>query len=309
MNIQEIIDALYARFRNINDGTIADYIPELARANPDWFGIAVVDMQGNVYTAGNADVLFTIQSMSKPFTYGLALEDHGRDYVQSRIGVEPSGQSFNSIMLDEYSSRPYNPMVNAGAIVTSSLIEGEDLSDKLKRMLHMFRTYAGRDLHIDLPTYLSERKTGHRNRAIAHLMRGFNMLDSDIDETLDLYFQQCSVAVNCQDMATMAATLANNGKNPITSIQAIPSEYIRDLLSVMYTCGMYDSSGYWAYAVGIPAKSGVSGGIWGVVPGRMGIAVFSPLVDDVGHSVRGMKVFEALSQKLCLHVFNACEPR
>lgn len=306
MDIQKIIEELYHQHKNNQDGCVSDYIPELARADPNTFAIVVVDVEGNTYRIGDTNQLFTIQSMSKPFTYGLALADHGRDYVQTRIGVEPTGQSFNSIILDERSGRPYNPMVNSGAIAVASLIQGADAPERLKRMLTMFKAYAGRDLHIDMPTFLSERKTGHRNRAIAHLMQGFGMLASDLDEALDLYFQQCALAVNCQDIATMAATIANGGQNPITGTQAIPSEYIRDLLSIMYTCGMYDSSGWWAYAVGLPAKSGVSGGIWGVAPGRMGIAVYSPLVDAVGHSVRGVQVFEALSRQLCLHVFDAC---
>ena len=247
--------------------------------------------------------------MSKPFTYGLALEDHGRDGVLKRIGVEPTGRSFNAIVLDERSGRPYNPMVNAGAIAVANMIQGDDAAQCLKRMLAMFEHYAGRALHIDVPTYLSERKTGHRNRAIAYLMRNFSMIDDNIDDTLDLYFQQCALKVDCRDVALMAATLANHGVNPKTGIRAIEQQYVRDLLSVMYTCGMYDASGTWAYRVGLPAKSGVSGGIWAVVPGRMGICVYSPRIDDFGHSVRGVHVFEALADELHLHIFDMMNGR
>lgn len=304
MTLQALIERLHERFEPLTEGHIPDYIPEIASVDPTYFAICIVDIESNVYAVGDCEQIFTLQSMSKPFTYGMALEDHGRETVLQRIGVEPTGQSFNSIVLDERTGRPYNPMVNAGAIAVANLIKGEDSTARLKRMLDMFSRYAGRKVHVDSPTFLSERKTGHRNRAIAHLMRNANMLNDNIDDTLDLYFQQCAVSVTCEDVAMMAATFANHGVNPKTGQLAIQPEYVRDLLSVMYTCGMYDASGAWAYHVGLPAKSGVSGGIWAVVPGRMGIAVYSPRVDEYGHSVRGVKVFEALSAALNLHIFD-----
>ena len=237
------------------------------------------------------------------FAYGLALEDHGRNYVLTRVGVEPTGDAFNAIILDEQSNRPLNPMVNAGAIATTSLIKGSGATERLNRMLDMFRRYIGRDVFVDISVFTSERSTGHRNRAMAHLMLNFGMIAPNIEESLDLYFQQCAVMVNCHDLAVMAATLANKGINPVTKERAVDSSYIKDILSVMYTCGMYNFAGEWAYKIGIPAKSGVCGGIIAVVPNQMGIGVFSPRLDARGNSVRGVKVCEELSQQLGLHLF------
>ena len=194
-------------------------------------------------------------------------------------------------------------MVNAGAIATTSLIKGYGATERLNRMLEMFQRYIGHDIFVDISVFMSERTTGHRNRAMAHLMLNFGMIDQKIDEALDLYFQQCSIMVNCHDLALMAATLANKGINPITKEQAVKTCYIKDILSVMYTCGMYNFAGEWAYKVGLPAKSGVSGGIMVVVPNLGGIAVFSPLLDGNGNSIRGIKVCEELSQELRLHLF------
>jgi glutaminase len=262
-------------------------------------------VDGQVYEVGDYEQLFTIQSISKAFVYGLALEEHGRDYVLTKVGVEPTGDAFNSIIqLEESSKRPYNPMVNAGAIATTSLIKGSSPSERLNCLLSMFERYVGHNLFIDMPVFLSERTTGHRNRAMAHLMLNFGMIDEKIDEALDLYFQQCSVMVNCRDLATMAATLANCGINPVTQQRAVEARYIRDILTVMYTCGMYNVAGQWAYKVGLPAKSGVSGGIIVVVPQKMGIAVFSPPLDSHGSSVRGMRVCEDLSERIGLHMFD-----
>lgn len=300
----ELLQTLHKRYQSVREGKVADYIPELSKVDPDLFSICIVTTQGEIYHVGDHEHLFTVQSISKVFSYGLALEDHGRNYVLTRVGVEPTGEDFNSIVLDEASKRPYNPMVNAGAIATTSLIKGKTPVDRLNRLLEMFNRYIGHDVFIDVSVFLSERMTGHRNRAMAHLMRNFGMIDDPIEESLDLYFQQCSVLVNCQDLAIMAATLANRGINPVTQERAIDRRYVRDLLSVMYTCGMYNFAGEWAYPVGFPAKSGVSGGIIGVVPNQMGIGIFSPPLDVRGNSVRGVQVCEALSQELNLHVFD-----
>ncbi|MFQ4141613.1 glutaminase A [Chlorogloeopsis sp. ULAP02] len=301
--LQSFLDDLHDKYKSEQEGAVADYIPELAKVNPDAFSICIVTINGDVYRVGDYNQLFTIQSISKVFVYGLALEDHGREYILTRVGVEPTGDAFNAIVLDEESKRPYNPMVNAGAIATTSLIKGFGASERLNRMLDMFRRYIGHDVFVDIAVFTSERTTGHRNRAMAHLMLNFGMIDEPIDEALDLYFQQCAVMVNCHDLAVMAATLANKGINPITKEQAVDSRYIKDILSVMYTCGMYNFAGEWAYKVGLPAKSGVSGGIIAVVPNQMGIAVFSPRLDLRGNSVRGVKVCEELSQYFGLHLF------
>ncbi|MFB2934500.1 glutaminase A [Aerosakkonemataceae cyanobacterium BLCC-F154] len=299
-----VLQDLHQKYQHLQEGELADYIPELAKVNPDLFSICVMTTDGQIFAVGDYQHLFTIQSISKVFVYGMALEEHGRDYVLTKVGVEPTGEAFNSIVLDEMSKRPYNPMVNAGAIATTSLIKGSGPTERLNRMLDMFRRYIGHDIFIDISVFMSERTTGHRNRAIAHLMLNFGMIDRNIEEVLDLYFQQCALMVNCQDLAVMAATLANNGVNPLTGEQAIKRDYVRDILSVMYTCGMYNFTGEWVYNVGLPAKSGVSGGIMVVVPNKLGIAVFSPLLDERGNSVRGVKICEELSQKYGLHIFD-----
>lgn len=303
--LRDYLMELHQKYQSLDTGNVADYIPELAQANPSWFGISVATVDGQVYDVGDFQERFTIQSISKAFVYGLALEDHGREQVLSRVGVEPTGDAFNSIVLDEKTNRPYNPMVNAGAIATTDLIKGATATERLKRILEMFRRYTGRALSVDMPVALSEQATGDRNRAIAYLMKNFGMISDRTEETLNLYFQQCSIQVSCHDLAVMAATLANRGSNPVTGEQCIDSRYIQDVLSVMHTCGMYDYAGEWAYRVGIPAKSGVGGGIVAVVPGKLGIGVFSPLLDIKGNSVRGIKVCEDLTRDFGLHLYNA----
>ncbi|MEM9163296.1 MAG: glutaminase A [Cyanobacteria bacterium P01_F01_bin.4] len=303
--LQNFLGDLHSRYRALDEGHPASYIPELAKADPNWFGISVVTTDGQIFEVGDVQQKFTIQSISKVFAYGLALEDHGREELLEKVGVEPTGDPFNSLIrLDEDSKRPFNPMINAGAIATTSLIDGADPTEKLNRLLAMFEHYLDHEVFIDMATFMSERSTGHRNRAMAHLMLNFGMIDHNIEAALDLYFQQCAVMVTCQDLAMMTATLANQGKHPITHKQAVNPDYVRDILSVMYTCGMYNRAGEWAYRVGIPAKSGVSGGIIAVVPGKAGIATFSPPIDANGNSVRGLYVFEELSRKYGLHLFD-----
>lgn len=297
---------VHREFKDLDDGLVADYIPELAKADPKDFGISIVTANGSVYEVGQCAQKFTIQSVSKAFMYGLALEDLGREKTLERVGVEPTGDPFNSIIkLDESSNRPHNPMVNAGAIATAGMIQGETLPNRLNRVLDMFEKYAAHRLDVDMAVYSSEKTTGHRNRALAHLMLNFGMIDSNIDEILDLYFQQCSILVNAHDLAVMGATLANDGRNPISNSQAIDPLYIQDVLSVMYTCGMYDYAGQWAYDVGLPAKSGVGGGICAVVPGLMGIGIYSPPLDIKGNSVRGVRACEKLSRDLGLHILGS----
>lgn len=299
------LNELHLKYRNLGEGAVADYIPELARANPDWFAICAVTPDGQIYEIGDYEQQFTIQSMSKPFVYGLALEDHGRDAVLQRVGVEPTGDAFNSIIKLDSSNRPHNPCVNAGAIATTSMIKGNGPTERLNRMLELFRKYIGRKAYVDMSVFMSERTTGHRNRAIAYLMLNFGMIENEVEQILDLYFQQCSILVTCRDMAVMGATLANGGVNPLTGERALDANYIRDVLTVMYTCGMYDYAGEWAYSVGLPAKSGVAGGIFAVVPNKLGIAVYSPRLDSRGNSVRGIRVCEELSQNFGMHLFDA----
>ena len=269
-----------------------------------WFAICLATIDGEIFCAGDHDRPFALQSISKVFVYGLALEDHGRDYVLTRVGVEPSGDAFNSIVFDERNNRPYNPMVNAGALVATDLVEGEDPTEDLERILGVLRRYAGdEDMKVDEDVFALEMRSADRNRATSYLMRSYGMISHAVEENLALYLRQCSVCVTSRDLAVMAATLANGGVNPVTKEQALASRYVRDVLSVMHTCGMYDFAGEWAYQVGIPAKSGVSGGILAVVPGKLGIGVFSPGLDAYGNSVRGVKVCEEISDRLGLHIF------
>ncbi|MGE0493453.1 MAG: glutaminase A [Vulcanimicrobiota bacterium] len=305
----ELLSQLYERYRDLDEGVVANYIPELAKADPSWFGISLVGVDGQVSEVGDSRRNFTIQSVSKPFVYGMALEHQGRAAVLERVGVEPTGDAFNSIIrLDEKSKRPYNPMVNAGAIAITALLPGQGPTQKLNRVLDTFGAYVGHEVLADMSVFMSERTSGHRNRAIAHLMLNFGMIEEKVEEILDLYFQQCSLLINATDLAVMAATLANGGVNPTTGVRAIEGDYVRDILSVMFTCGLYDYTGEWVYSVGLPAKSGVGGGLLAVVPGRMGIGVFSPPLDARGNSVRAIRVCQDLSARLGLHVFEQSLP-
>lgn len=299
---------LHEKYQSLNEGAVAERIPKLAGAQPEWFGICVVTVDGQVFEVGNCSQQFTIGSISKPFVYGQALEDYGREYVSSKVSVEPTGETFNSIVLDGTTKRPYNPLVNAGALATTDLIKGNGATERHKRMLDMFERYTGRKHDIDVSVFVSEKAMGNRHRAIAYLMLNFGMVTDRIEETLDLYFQQCSILVNARDLAVMAATLANGGVNPITKQRAIDERYIQDMISVMLTCGMYDFSWKWAYQVGMPAQSGISGGMTAVVPQKLGIGVFSPPLDENGNSVRGIKVCEHLSKDFGLHLFNVAQP-
>ena len=302
--IQDFLEELHRKCAGDNSGNVATYIPELAKADPDLFGICLVTANGAVYEVGDTHQEFTIQSISKPFVYGLALEDNGRDETLQRVGVEPTGDAFNSISLDPETGRPRNPMINAGAIATAGLIAGKSPASRFKRILETFSLYAGRELSVDKTVYLSESETGHRNRAIGHMLRNFDKLTGDPAPTTEIYFQQCSISVTCRDLGVMAATLANRGVNPLTGKQALRGEYVESVLSVMGTCGMYDYAGEWLYTVGIPAKSGVAGGVLAVLPGQIGIGVFSPRLDAHGNSVRGIQVCKELSRALDLHIYN-----
>jgi glutaminase len=290
--------AIFEKVATSTDGTVADYIPALAEANPDWFGVSLTTVDGHRYDLGDSDVRFTIQSISKPFVFGLALDEYGVEGVQHRVGVEPSGDPFNAIEVDVESGRPYNPMVNTGAILTTSLVPGglAQIRDGLSR-------FAGRTLPLDERVLESERSTGDRNRAIAYLMRNFGMLEGDVDECLEAYFSQCSLEVDAADLATMSATLANGGVNPLSARRVMREQHVPQVLSVMSTCGMYDYAGEWGYRVGLPAKSGVSGAVLAVLPGQFGLAVFSPPLDKHGNSVRGIDFCTALSEQFGLHQF------
>ena len=310
--IDERLNDLYLRHVPVDDEDIdrfyesgrGYYQPGPSGGERDTFGICLADLDGVVHGAGDHEEAFAIHSISKVFAYALALADHGSDHVMDRVGVEPSGDSFNSIVLDPLHHRPYNPMINAGAIATCDLVAGKDSEEKVQRIVEVMRMCAG-NAHLDVDQEVFERewRTADRNRAIAYLMRSHGSLVGDVEETLWVYLRQCSVMVTCDDMARMAATLANGWVNPATGARPLPTARVRDVLSVMFSCGMYDFAGEWAFDVGVPAKSSVSGGILAVVPDKMGIATYSPGLDPHGNSVRGVRVCQEVSRRLGLHVF------
>ncbi len=302
--VETFLRRAHAHTAPIQDGEVATYIPELGRADPSLFGLAIATVDGVTYAVGDADTPFTVQSISKPFMYGLALDQCGRKEVAKHVGVEPTGAAFNAVVFDEVNHRACNPMVNAGAIAVSALTtRGCHYDTRRKTMRDLFSRYAGRTLLIDESVFRSERATGERNRVIAALMRQAAMLEGDTEEILDLYFSQCSVLATCRDLALMAATLANNGVQPVTGERVLGHDHVIDVLTAMHSCGMYNYAGQWAQDVGIPAKSGVSGAIIGVIPGQMGLAVFSPRLDPFGNSVRGIAAFKHVIEALGMHVF------
>jgi glutaminase len=291
-------------------GEVASYIPELANVDPDGFGASVVSVHGRTHSAGDADRQFTIQSVSKAFVYALAISELGVDEVHRHVGFEPSGEPFNAISLEPKTGRPDNPLINAGAIVTSSLIDGPTVDDRFERVRSFLSACAGRELVVDNDVFTSEADTGDRNRALAFLARSHGVLRQSVDDATGVYFRQCSLAVTTADLAVMGATLANGGVNPLTKRRVMGERAATLTLSIMATCGMYDHSGEWMARVGLPAKSGVGGGIVAVQPAQFGIGVYSPRLDSWGNSVRGSAVLQTLSEDFDLHVFDhPDEPR
>ncbi len=293
----------YDDFRDDMSGAVANYIPELSKADPTLFGIAIATIDGHVYEVGDSTAPFTIQSVSKAFVFALALEMLGADQVEEFVGVEPSGEAFNSIRLNA-KNQPFNPMVNAGAIACSGLIykvKGAGAFDAIHDMLCRF---AGRRLAVDEAVHASESATGDRNRAIGWMLRNYGIVKDDVNAVLDAYFRQCAVLVTARDLAVMAATLANNGVNPVTGERVVSPLAVARTLSVMTSSGMYDYAGEWVYRVGMPAKSGVGGGIIAALPSQIGLGTFSPLLDEHGNSVRGLRLCEDLSAHFDLHVLN-----
>ena len=297
------LDRCHVDFANEIGGTVADYIPELGKADPAHFGISLATLDGHVYEVGDTRIPFTIQSMSKPFVFALALDTLGAVRVEGAIGVEPSGDPFNSIRLNA-DNHPFNAMVNAGAITCSGLIREAKGDGAFEYIRDALSRFAGRKLDVDETVFSSETVSGDRNRAIAYLLRTSHVLSENVDAVLETYFRQCAVLVTARDTAVMAATLANRGINPVTGEQVMTPYAISRTLSVMTSSGMYDFAGEWIYRVGIPAKSGVGGGILAALPARLGLGSYSPKLDSHGNSVRGIKVCEALSRHYDLHMLN-----
>lgn len=288
---------------NRNDqGALADYIPELASADPNKLALALSTIDGTTYATGDEDTEFTIQSMSKPFAYALALKHLGLEAVLAKVGVEPSGEAFNQISLDAKNKIPKNPMINSGAITTHSLIHAEAGADRAETLRVFLSELAGRELEFDEQVYRSEIDTAFRNLSIGYMLRTVGVLDEDPVAIVHGYIKQCAIKVTVKDLAQMAGVLANGGVQAKTGKRLLSRVVVRQVLSVMMTCGMYDAAGDWLTSVGIPAKSGVAGGIIGVLPGQVGIAVFSPKLDEHGNSARGIEIMERLSSDMGLHL-------
>ncbi|AVQ28107.1 MULTISPECIES: glutaminase A [Fusobacterium] len=286
-------------------GTVASYIPELDKAKKDALGLYIIDVNGNEYCSGDWDTKFTIQSISKIVTLMLAILDNGEEYVFSKVGMEPTGDPFNSIKKLETSSRrkPYNPLINAGAIAIASMIKGKDVRDKFQRLLDFLRKISEDEtLDVNYKIYCGESETGNRNRAMGYFLKGEGIIEGDVEDALDIYFKQCSIEVTAKTLAKIALFLANNGK--LSSGEIVITPRIATIVkTLMVTCGMYDSSGEFAVRAGIPSKSGVGGGILSVVPGKMGIGVYGPSLDKKGNSIAGVLLLEDLSSELNLTIF------
>jgi glutaminase len=303
--VQKAVDAAHAKFRTLKEGKNADYIPALAKVNPDLFGIAVVTADGKAYTAGDVKTEVSIQSISKVFTMAQVIQEQGVDSVEKRIGVDATGARFNSIIAIEAvrtvvgSGAPeMNPLVNPGAISATSMVQGKTSDEVWKKIIGFHNDAAGRSLNVLQDVYKSESDTNQRNQAIGALMLAYGYIKENWQQAVDLYTRQCSIGVNAQDLATMAATLAFGGRNPVTGKQVMDLAKVPGVLSVMATAGLYDDSGKWLYHTGLPAKSGVGGGIIAVSPGKFGIAVVSPPLDDAGNSVRAQRAITAISNAL-----------
>lgn len=297
--IQSLLHTAHQSLKDVQEGKNADYIPALAKVDSKLFGIALVTTDGNVFTEGDVDSLFSIQSISKVFTLALVLQESGEQSVEDNVGVDATGQVFNSIdAIEQHKGFEQNPFVNAGAIATAGMVIGQTDKEKWDKILGIHRAFAGRQLEVNQPVYESEAATNQRNQAIAALMAAYGHIKDDSKMVTDVYTRQCSINVNAKDLAVMASTLANGGKNPVTGKTVIDAKHVSKILAVMATAGLYDDSGIWLYNVGLPAKSGVGGGIIAVAPGKFGIAAFSPPLDPAGNSVRSQRAIEMISTEL-----------
>lgn len=307
--VESLVEAAHRRCRLDTDGVVADYIPALADADPDWFAVCVAEIDGDVHNAGDADVEFSIQSISKAFVYALVCEALGRRVVSDRIGVNNTGLPFDSVMAIELNDgHPMNPMVNAGAIATTALIPGDTADDRWEAIVSGLSAFAGRPLDVDEAVYRSESETNQRNRAIARLMASYGRIDADLPAVVDVYTRQCALAVTCRDLAVMGATLAGGGVNPLTGRRVVSAGVCRDTLAVLAATGAYERSGEWLFEIGLPGKSGVSGGLVTIAPGKGGIGTFSPRLDAAGNSVRGQRATAYLSRVLGLNIFASQTP-
>ena len=288
------------------EGKVASYIPELSKADPNDFGIYIISKEGKIDRAGDFDKPFTMQSVIKPIILLLALEDNGRERVNELCGVEATGKPFDAFNYSDraLTSEHINPMINAGAIALCTLVKGEDYGVRFTRLLELARKLSGNDtLSVNEAVYQSEKATGNKNRALAYMLKAYGMIDGDIEDVLDMYFKACSIQATCRDLANIGTILANHGWSAFTGEQVISEEHARYVNAIMAICGMYDGSGEFALKVGVPAKSGVGGGIMVSVPGRMGIGIYSPALDKKGNSLAGVKALELIDKEIKLSVF------
>ncbi|WP_132544274.1 glutaminase A [Plasticicumulans lactativorans] len=297
--VETAVNAAYEKYRTLHEGKNADYIPALAQVDPELYGIALVTVDGKVYTAGDIRSEVSIQSISKVFTMAKVIEESGPQAIFNNPGVDATGQVFNSIVaIEQYKGAEMNAMVNPGAITATSMVGGTNYDEIWGRILDYYGEFAGRKLAVLEDVYQSEAATNQRNQAIGRLMYAYGRIKDNPDRATDIYTRQCAVGVNARDLATMAATLANGGRNPLTGRQVLKPDYVPEVLAVMATAGLYDDSGKWLYLTGLPAKSGVGGGILAVSPGKFGIAVISPPLDAAGNSVRAQKAIADISNAL-----------
>jgi glutaminase len=311
--IQAALDAAHAKYKTLKEGKNADYIPALAKVDPAIFGIALVTADGKVYTTGDVKSPVSIQSISKVFTMAKVMEESGPDAIEKTIGVDATGMRFNSIVAVEMAEKELggpemNPLVNPGAIAATSMVKGGTRDEIWESILHYYSDFAGRPLTVDEEVFKSESETNQRNQAIGALMHAYGYIKKEPARATDVYTEQCSVSVNAKDLATMAATLANGGKNPVTGKQVLKTEYVPKVLAVMATAGLYDDSGKWLFRTGLPGKSGVGGGLIAVSAGKFGIGVISPPLDEAGNSVRAQKAIADISKALGANPY-AVQPR
>jgi glutaminase len=302
--VETLIRAAYDRYKDLHDGKIADYIPALAKVSGKLFGICLVGTDGRAFAIGDSQHEFSIQSVSKPFVFALVCEAIGIEVARGKIGVNATGLPFNSVMAIELNAdRTMNPMVNAGAIATTSLVPGDDAEAKWRFIHEGLSRFAGRKLELDAEIYASEAASNLRNRGIAKLLEGYDRMYSDALQATDIYTKQCSLKVNAHDLAVMGATLADGGVNPLTQQRVVEADVAKSLLAALATAGLYERSGDWLFEIGLPGKSGVGGGIVTISPGKCGLGVFSPPLDEAGNSVRAQRVTKYLSEHLGLNLF------
>jgi len=303
--LQRVVDEAHAKFKDLKDGKNADYIPILATVPSELFGVVIVTKDGKIYETGDTDYVFAIESTSKPFNAAMVMREQGPEAIKDKIGVEPTGLPFNSKMAIElYQARSVNPLVNAGAIAQVSMVEANSEDERWNKVLGNLSDFAGAKLELMEEVFKSEYDTSWSNRAIANLLYNYERLYSDPEEALRVYTKMCSVGVTAEQLGVMGATLANGGVNPITGKRLLPAEDVPELLAIMLTAGFYDESGAWSFSAGLPAKTGVGGGVVAVVPGEMAIAAFSPRLDEAGNSVRAQNAIKYIADELNLSIFD-----